>query len=140
MEIKKLVWNDNYVLDIEIVDQQHKQIFDRFNDFCDKINNNDFEHRDLEEFLEDLNYYTTTHFKTEEKLMRKENYPFYKDHKKRHKFFKTFYEELRDNKFFRYSAENLFSVYLAEIAAQWLESHVVTYDKELANFLKGKGY
>lgn len=140
MLLKKLIWKESYSSGIDLLDRQHKAIFREFNEFYEKINDRDFDRSDIDKFLKELNSYTTTHFETEENFMVKENFPHYKEHKKRHKFFKAVYDEIKENKFFRESAEHLFSIHLAATAAEWLESHVVTYDRELADFLKEKGY
>lgn len=96
----------------------------------------------LDKFIDILDYYTTVHFDTEEKMMLAEDFPYYKEHKKRHTFFKHLYAEIRDNRFFRHSSTHLFSLHLATTAAEWWESHILTYDKELTDFLKSlnKGY
>lgn len=138
----KLVWYDNYISNIKILDEQHQQLFDGFNEFYSEINQGHFNKEVIDKFISILDHYTTTHFDTEEKMMLKENYPHYKEHKKRHEFFKSLYEEIRDNRFFRHSAAHIFSVNLATTAAEWWNSHIVTYDKELTDFLKklNKGY
>lgn len=142
MLFNKLVWYDNYASNIAAIDEQHKQLFEGFNKFYSEINQGHFDKDTIDKFIDVLDFYTTTHFDTEEKMMMEENYPNYKEHKKRHKFFKSIYEEIKDNKFFRHSAAHLFSLHLATTAAEWWESHIVTYDKELTDFLKGlnKGY
>lgn len=142
MLFNKLIWYDNYASNIDIMDEQHKQLFNGFNEFYHEINLGHFDKEVIDKFIDVLDSYTTTHFETEEKMMVEENYPYYEEHKKRHEFFKSLYEEIRDNRFFRHSAVHLFSMHLATTAAEWWESHIVTYDKELADFLKSldKGY
>ena len=140
MFLKKLKWDEKYLTGVKIIDTQHQNIFEEYNLFCGKINNETYSHKDIETFLKDLNYYTTIHFETEEEFMEKENYPLYNSHKKRHNFFRAVYEEIKDNKFLRDAAEGLFTLHLAETVAYWLESHIETYDKQLADFLKERGY
>ncbi len=140
MKLKELQWDEKYNTGIDLIDLQHKGIFNQYNNFCKKINTHDYTINDIDNFLKDLNYYTSNHFKTEEKFMLKEKFPGYKEHKKRHCFFKAVYEEIKENKFLREYSEGLFTLHLAETAAEWLESHVATYDKELAAFLKKRGY
>lgn len=140
MLFNKLIWYDNYELKIDIIDEQHKKLFEGFNDFYNEINQGHFNKEVINQFIDVLDYYTTTHFETEEKLMLETNFPNYEEHKKRHEFFKSIYEEIRDNRFFRHSAAHLFSMQLATTAAEWWNSHITTYDKELSDFLKQKGY
>ncbi len=132
----KLVWYDDYASGIEIIDKQHQQLFEGFNNFYSEINQGHFDKEVIDKFIEVLDYYTSTHFETEEKMMLKENFSDYEEHKKRHDFFKALYIEIRDNKFFRHSAAHIFAINLATTAAEWWNSHIVTYDKELASFLK----
>ena len=142
MLFNKLIWYDNYASKIDMIDEQHKQLFEGFNEFYNEINLGHFNKEVIDNFISVLDFYTTTHFDTEEAMMLKENYPNYVEHKRRHEFFKSLYEEIRDNKFFRHSAAHIFSVNLATTAAEWWEAHIVTYDKELTAFLKelDKGY
>ncbi|MFA6988676.1 MAG: bacteriohemerythrin [Candidatus Gastranaerophilaceae bacterium] len=136
MLLNKLIWYDDYTTEIEILDEQHKEIFSGFNKFYAELNLGHFNKDVIDEFIEILDSYVTTHFNTEEKFMREENYPHYEEHKKRHDFFKAIYSEIKDNSFFRNSAGHLFALHLATISGEWWETHIVTDDKELSNFLK----
>jgi len=136
MLLNKLIWYDNYATGIEIIDEQHKQIFNGFNEFYKELNLGHFNKDVIDKFIEILDSYTTIHFDTEEKIMREEHYPKYEEHKKRHDFFKSMYGEIKENNFFRNSAGHLFALQLATVSGEWWESHIVTDDRELSDFLK----
>jgi len=136
MLLDKLIWYDEYLSGIQVIDEQHKDIFTSFNKFYETLNAGEVDKDIIDKFLETLNFYTTIHFDTEEKFMKEYNYSGYEDHKKRHAFFKSIYEELRDNRFFRYTAGHLFAYSLATLSGEWWETHIVTHDRELVYFLK----
>jgi len=76
-------WRDIYSVNVRNMDEQHRQLFD----LADNI------HKAVEEGKEDeviyevmtsLVHYTRTHFKDEERLMKKHSYPYLKTHRKEH--------------------------------------------------------
>jgi hemerythrin len=136
MHLNKLIWYDEYLSEIEIIDTQHQQIFNSFNSFYEALNTGEVDVTNIEEFIEALDSYTTTHFETEEKYMLETNYSGYEEHKSRHEFFKALYDEIKENKVFRYAASHLFALHLATVSGEWWETHIVTHDRELTNFLK----
>lgn len=140
MTIKKINWKPEYATRIELFDEQHKKIVTTYNDFCDKVNDKNYSKEDIVNFINELDSYAKNHFETEEKIMKKENFPQTHEHKKRHKFFNAIYTEVKENKFLRNDAEMLFVINLTEITLEWLESHLTTYDKEFTDFLKERGY
>lgn len=139
MLLNKLIWYEEYLSGIKVIDDQHKEIFESFNNFYEALNAGEVNKEVVDEFLKILDSYTTTHFGTEERLMLEYNYPKYEEHKKRHRFFISMYEELVENRFFRHTAGHLFALSLATLSGEWWETHIVTHDKELVNFLKQFG-
>lgn len=135
MLFNKLIWYDDYSMQIELLDEQHKQIFSSFNEFFNELNKGNFDREIIDNFIEALDYYTNIHFDTEEKLMLEKKFPNYEEHKKRHEFFKSIYNEIRNDVFIRNSAAHIFALNLGKISGEWWETHIVTYDKELSRFL-----
>ncbi|MDF1549644.1 MAG: bacteriohemerythrin [Bacteroidales bacterium] len=69
-----VLWNKSYSVGIEKIDTQHKKLIDVLNtlyeSFVDQTTG-----QKLEEILHELLSYTDYHFKTEEELFEKYNYP-----------------------------------------------------------------
>jgi hemerythrin-like metal-binding protein len=81
MLFNKLIWYDEYLSGIQIIDEQHKDIFAAFNKFFASLNAGELDKVILDEFLHKLDAYTITHFDTEEKFMREFNYSKLEEHK-----------------------------------------------------------
>lgn len=136
MRLNKLIWYDDYTSGIEVIDNQHKIIFNAFNDFYHAFNSDEMNKIVIDKLIETIDSYTTIHFDTEEEYMIMHNFFGYEEHKKRHDFFKNIYKEIKENKFFRHSRNHLFALNLATVTSEWWGIHITTYDRELTNFIK----
>jgi hemerythrin len=79
----KLVWTDQYVLGVEVIDQQHRAIMDYVNQLEDALNNGQSQ-KEIGKLIKKLVDYTFFHFSFEEGLQEKAGYPFLKPHQKSH--------------------------------------------------------
>ena len=82
-----IVWNDEYLLGDEYIDQQHKQLFEiaQKAKVIHKIKENEEKKIKLRKIMTELYQYINYHFECEEKLMKKINYPLTSEHLKLHK-------------------------------------------------------
>ncbi len=74
-------WCDDYLIDIDVVDKQHKEIFDRarkLNEVCLA----DGGEKNVQEILDFLKNYAIEHFQSEEKFMRESGYASLEEHLK----------------------------------------------------------
>src|SRR6056297_4116793 len=87
------IWNENFVLNIPQIDEQHKKFFELF----EKVSEGDEqkEPEELNKLLIELEDYLEYHFKEEEQFMKDIGYNDYKNHKKQHEFFLKRIEEMR---------------------------------------------
>lgn len=83
---KYQTWNDSYLLDIPIVDKQHKVFFELFDKLL-LMNKQSENYTEILNVIEELESYATKHFNTEEVLMKKANFPDYNLHKEQHEIF-----------------------------------------------------
>jgi hemerythrin len=79
----KLVWTDQYVLGVEVIDQQHHTIMDYVNQLEDALNNGQSQ-KEIGKLIKKLVGYTYFHFSFEEDLQEKAGYPYLKPHQKSH--------------------------------------------------------
>ena len=117
---------------IERIDKQHKQLTDIIN----KLHENIIINKDgskINELLMDLKVYMINHFTTEEKMLKKYNYPAEKEHIEEHqKFINKVPENLFDN-----SSANLAKGYrLIEFLKGWITDHVLMHDMEYVSHFK----
>jgi hemerythrin len=79
----KLVWTDQFILGVEVIDQQHRTILDYVNQLDDARNNGQSK-KQIGKLINKLVEYTLYHFSFEEGLQEKAGYPFLKPHQKSH--------------------------------------------------------
>lgn len=84
--LESLVWSDDFATGIDIVDEQHKRLFDYFAEIQDCIVNNDLE--SIEGVCRGLVDYAVSHNTFEESLMKQAGYPMLDAHHSVHEAFK----------------------------------------------------
>ena len=92
-ETNGLKWDNNYLLGNDLVDAEHRQLFDLVNGLVRSCND-DQSALELGKELDFLANYTVQHFADEENLQIISNYPEYKTHKKLHEDFKLVVTDL----------------------------------------------
>lgn len=131
---EKAKWYDSYNVGNESIDEDHKRLFNLFNEFVTAVNERRGE-TEIQGVLNDLLEYTDYHFDREERLMRDSGFPDYKAHKSTHD---TFVNELHDvNKAMDAGGEQ--GAYVLSVLAEWLTGHILTVDNELGVWLAEHG-
>lgn len=138
-EILEIIkWDDKYLTGVEIIDSQHKNIFNFVNMLYTACENMEKREEVLKK-IQQLDFYTTEHFDTEENYMEKLKYPDYSAHKEAHKCFKATYEEIRHGYIYKKAdAVHVLALHLNQTMADWLDYHLQNEDQKFAEFLKGK--
>jgi two-component system, NtrC family, sensor kinase len=131
-----LIWNDDYSVGIEEVDQQHRGLVDMINRL-DLAIAEGASTAVVGKLLGDLKSYTHYHFSTEEHLMREGGCD--SAHLRLH---------LRQHRDFERSLEQFARAYdvsgsvvagsLLEFLIKWLMSHIMGSDKEMGRLLRGE--
>lgn len=135
---KLLKWDDQYLTGIKEIDLQHKKIFNCLNDLNVALEQL-AEKEKILKLINRLDFYTTTHFDTEESYMLKLEYEKYDEHKKIHEYFKEVYNKIKNNYLYKKNKSvYVLAVHLTCTLAEWLKYHFENEDKELAEFLKNK--
>jgi hemerythrin len=130
------LWNDSYLIGVEKVDNQHKELFKRVETLfnaCNQGKGRD-EVAGILQFLQD---YVVEHFKSEEELQLKYDYPEYVSHKAMHEAFVKDFLELKKG-FEANGTNGLFVIQVNKKVINWLTQHVAKVDKALGLFLKDK--
>ncbi len=129
----KFVWTDKYSVGVKEIDDQHKYFIDlinRANDLLDKKVNNDA----AEEIVKELDAYARKHFDTEEKFLKSINYDKLLDHEIEHLRLIEKTNLLYDGVL----TGNVNIIKVTEFLEDWLEHHLLTFDKQYADFIKKK--
>lgn len=136
-EIKKIEWDDSYLLGIPEIDLQHKKLIAIANELYDVISGDENQCKTLmPKILKKLTDYTVYHFSNEEELMQKIGYIGFNMHKNTHELFiKEVNFQIQNLSIERKSALLAFYKYIAS----WVFSHIAKADKLWATFKKENG-
>ncbi len=126
-----VTWNDSCKVGVNIIDDQHKTLFEAVNTLFDAMNAGHGREK-LGEILTFLGNYTRDHFRTEEELMRKTAYPASADHKRIHDDLLHKVQELVAK---QASGSNLLSLEVLKFLKDWLAHHISQEDKRLAEHI-----
>jgi len=128
-----IVWKKELATGNEEIDNQHKELFRRFNNLqsaCKQGRGLD----ELSNLLTFLGEYVRSHFALEEQLQIDHDYPGYLKHKEQHDDFIHNFKELED----QLNTKGTTSTLLMQtnyVLVNWLTRHFIWTDKELASFL-----
>ncbi len=127
-----ITWSDDLALGIHSVDSQHKVLCDYINQLYKAMQDNANE-KVLGDILDALTDYTATHFKEEEGIFSKTDYPKVDAHKEVHR---KFVAKLRDFKEQLTSGSGVLSIKLLEFLKDWLIKHIMGTDRQYVDYVK----
>lgn len=130
-----IVWQDDYSVDIEELDEQHKSLIRLINQLYEALATK--QHRDqVGKILDALIEYTIIHFAVEETLMRIFHYPEYEEHKQSHDHIaqkvRSFHQAFK-------SGNANVDMELLLFLKSWLTGHISQVDKRYSAYLTGHG-
>lgn len=129
-----VVWKDEYLIGVEQVDRQHRELFDRFHRLMDALTGGTARH-ELQETIVFLESYAEDHFCEEETLLREYHYPDADSHRTAHETFRQqlcgFRESLAEQ-----GATNLLVIETVRTLFQWLVDHVCGMDRAFVSYLQ----
>ncbi|MCD6556216.1 MAG: hemerythrin [Bacteroidetes bacterium] len=130
---KKLVtWSEIYSVGIKIIDEQHERLIDLINILFNSFSEGNAENI-IPEIIKELKEYTEYHFKTEENLFEKYNYPDKENHIQKHKDFIQQVDNWKDKML--HNDENL-HYELMNYLKKWLTEHITGDDFKYKLFFK----
>jgi len=128
-------WNENLSVKIKSIDEQHKKLIDLINDFYINIQNRS-NNENISELIRGMKKYTETHFVTEERYMKRFNYPDFNAHKKEHY---SFLNKVTDLEVKFNSGKLIVSYEITGFLKEWLRNHILVIDKKYSDFLIKNG-
>ncbi len=138
-----VAWSQELSTGISLIDEQHRQMFDQINLLIEIIRQGRGEDKFFKT-VTDLKEYTALHFKTEEDMMVKFDYPDYEDHKNLHKKYSENFDRLINvikHMGYKEREDGLHLLLrIQHLLAEWLFNHVAGADKKLGDFLKQHNY
>ncbi|MCI8983500.1 MAG: hemerythrin family protein [Hungatella sp.] len=126
--MENIVWNEQYNIGVEVVDNAHAKLFRIVNKLTKLLKDEQTARHACEEGIKYLENYTMRHFSEEEAYMRSIHYQNYAWHKKIHDNFrdKTLVSLRRDLQLSQYS-QTAVERFLA-VMTGWLTGHIITED------------
>lgn len=119
-------WTDKYSVNNKIIDSQHKKLVDMINELHTAMSMGKGKEL-LEPILNDLIFYTKSHFKTEEQMMQKAKYAGYEEHKMEHDQFTNKVMDLSK----RYKeGKTVLTIEVMNFLKDWLINHIEVSDKK----------
>jgi hemerythrin len=133
----KITWGKEYNIGVEKIDKQHQKLLQYVNALHSAVELR-MEKKELRDLLNELVDFIRLHFSTEEKLMKKHDFPkkLLKEHYKEHKILLDHIEQIAAG-VTKDKYPTFYSDY--DISSDWAISHIVEHDKKLGDFLNSKG-
>lgn len=128
-------WTNELSVGVEAIDNQHKELIHRLNTFYDSMSTDN--QAKVMEMLAFLSDYVVSHFRDEEALQVRYNYPGYADHRKLHQAFMKDVKQMSEDlqKYgFTVATKSLVGLTLTN----WLTLHINREDKALGRFIRSK--
>ncbi|WFA08604.1 bacteriohemerythrin [Tissierella sp. Yu-01] len=122
-------WEDKYLLGIDIIDEQHKELFRIAGEAFDLLKNEFYldKYDHVVKIIEELKDYAVYHFKTEEEYMFKNNYKKYFSHKIIHDEFLEEVKKINLDDMDENQDEYLLSI--INFVVDWIVEHILGTDK-----------
>ena len=131
-------WNDIYSLEIDIIDKQHKKLFEIGKNLTKLAEEKENPNR-LDKILDLINElidYSVYHFNTEEDLFEKYGYENAKVHKEIHEEFINYLKNIRFTEVL--NDEDKFINEILKFIGVWILRHIKREDSQYKDFLISK--
>jgi len=130
-----VVWTDTLAIGVQVIDDQHRQLFDIRNRLASCLEpgadeNGEHFHRILSELFE----YTRSHFTAEEEIMQSAGFPDLTAHRQKHASFIDSLVELSRAAPEERNVRQQGVTFLTK----WLLAHICQSDMEIRYFLEGR--
>jgi hemerythrin len=126
-------WDGSQALGVEIIDTQHKHLFEVVNSLHDKLHDPNANAASLLTTVDSMRQYVHFHFTTEEELLERHQWPELERHKQLHREFARKADELL------HTAEINVTRALREalvFLVDWLVTHIEGEDQKYGPFLR----
>jgi len=130
-----VTWDQTYSVSVKKMDDQHQRLFALINALHDAMRQGKGQAA-VQDTVRELSSYTATHFRAEEELLRKSNYPGLAAHQAEHQKYiakvNQFAEDLN-------SGKNASSISVLGFLKDWLAEHIKRTDRSYSAFLNSRG-
>ncbi len=131
---QKISWDDSYKIGIEMLDYQHKKLFDLVNRLYDLEDSQDTK-EELRVILYEFNDYMQTHFQEEEEYMLSIGFPNLQEHKQLHKDIVEYLSQIIHTP----AKLSIIKSKMRVVAKRALIDHIMNEDSKIKLVLLGEG-
>jgi len=133
----RLEWDNNLAIGVNEIDEQHKELFKRFDKLLEACNNG-LGKEEIGHLLSFLDEYVQTHFRDEERLQVAHDFPDYPTHRVAHR---GFVERLGQLKQDLHGDGASLSVIITTntMLLDWLVNHIAVMDKKIGTHIAARG-
>ncbi len=126
-----IYWKEDYKIGVEIIDEQHKKLFQIAADIYDLLKNDLYidKYNRVVALLSELRDYTIFHFQTEEAYQQEIGYKKFLSHKVEHDDFVTKINNVDLNSIDE--NQDLYILELLEFVVKWIGEHILEKDKAI---------
>ncbi len=132
--MEKWQWNSRLETGIKLIDEHHRELFERIDQLEIAIYNGSATH-ELKGILEYLKSYIIEHLEAEEKLLRDCNYPDIKRHFEQHEKFRKLISEMSAN-YKKKGGDNYLALDVDKQLREWWENHIIKMDLAYVPFVR----
>lgn len=130
-----VTWREEYSVNVQEIDEQHQKMLELVNNLHSAVEAC-IDKNQLKDMLLELVDFTRKHFSSEEKLMKKYDYPELVKHHKEHRILLHHMNDLvlsvSSGKY-----PTFYSDY--DVSTDWALVHIAEHDKDLGSFLNSQG-
>ena len=130
-----LNWQDSYSVNVKEIDDQHKTLIEMVNTLHEEMLSNKGREAQKKAICEMVRY-ATVHFDTEERYMRRFNFPEYPSHRAEHDTFSSKALDLKDR------ADHdgfILTLEILTFLKEWLQRHILGTDKKYSQHFNENG-
>jgi hemerythrin len=126
-------WKEDYVVGVELIDSQHKKLFDIANRMYlllrDDLRSDKYDK--ILSLLEELKEYTIFHFNSEEEYMRGIGYKKFLSHKVEHNDFIEAINNVNLSKIDK--NQDAYILEMLQFVLKWIDEHILKQDKQIVS-------
>jgi hemerythrin len=130
-----ITWDQTYSVRVKRIDEQHQKLFALINELHEAMREGKGQ-AIVQDTLRRLAAYTVTHFRAEEELLRKANFPGLAEHHAEHQEYvarvNQFGEDLK-------AGRNTSSVAVLQFLKHWWEEHILRTDRSYSAYVNAQG-
>jgi len=136
LNVSKLLWSNDYSVNIISIDNEHKLLVELINEFDSALDiHGAFQTKIVIVTLNKLALYIRRHFESEERFLQLNSYPDYNEHKQDHDLLLDRLSQFERNFL---TAKQSFNEEMLLFLKDWLVRHIILHDHKFGEYYRDK--